>query len=286
MSHRCLPAALLIAVSAVALTAQAPARFEVTSVRANTSGPRGQSMRFTPTGDFAAVNQPVRVLLNFAYLIPLFRVEGMPDWFTAERFDITAKAPAGLLMEPYAEVRGQLLRGLLEDRFKLKTRLVTKEMAAMVVTLARADGRLGPQLRQSDLDCDAVIAAAAAGRGTVAGPPPPAILRPCVLGGSSAGPICGRGVTLARLTQGLSGVYQREVVDRTGLQGLYDFDLTFTPDNPGGPGVSFGNPCGPLAGDRPAFSTAMLEQLGLKIESQRVPVEVLIVDSAERPTDN
>jgi uncharacterized protein (TIGR03435 family) len=52
-------------------------------------------MRFTPGGDFAAVNQPLRVLVNIAYQIPLFRVEGMPDWFTSERFDVTAKAPAG-----------------------------------------------------------------------------------------------------------------------------------------------------------------------------------------------
>ncbi len=71
----------------------------------------------------------------------LFRVEGMPDWFITERFDVRAKAPAGLSMEPFAEVRGQLLRSLLEDRFKLKARLVTKETAAMVITLARADER-------------------------------------------------------------------------------------------------------------------------------------------------
>jgi len=65
-------------------------------------------MQFTPSGDFTAVNQPVRVLLNFAFQLPLFRVEGMPDWFTTERFDVRAKAPAGLSIEPLAEVRGQL----------------------------------------------------------------------------------------------------------------------------------------------------------------------------------
>ena len=92
----------------------------------------------------------------------------MPDWFTTERFDVRAKAPAGLSMEPFAEVRGELLRSLLEDRFKRKARLVTKEMAAMVITLARADGRLGPQFRKSDVDCEAAIAAA---RGRGAGAP-------------------------------------------------------------------------------------------------------------------
>jgi uncharacterized protein (TIGR03435 family) len=102
----------------------------------------------------------------------------------------------------------------------------------------------------------------------------------------SAGPICGGAVTLEQLATGLSGVFQRPVLDRTGLQGRFDFDLTFTPDTKGGPGVAFGNACGPLTGDQPAFSTAMQEQLGLKLESQRAPVEVLVIDSAERPAEN
>ncbi len=283
MSYRHLWGALLLAASSLTLVAQVQPAFEVTSVRANTSGERRASMGFTPGGDFNAFNQPVRVLLNIAYQIPLFRVEGMPDWFTSERFDVSAKAPAGLKMEPFAEVRGKLLRGLLEDRFKLKARLTNKEMPAMIVSLARSDGRLGPQLRASSVDCEAVLAAAAAaGRG--AGPPPAD--RQCVLGGSSGGQICGRAATMAQFVQGLSGVYQRPVMDQTGLTGRYDFDLVFTPDNPRGPGVAFGNPCTPGPGDRPAFSTAMQEQLGLRIEAGRAQVEVLVIDSVERPSDN
>ena len=89
-----------------------------------------------------------------------------------------------------------------------------------------------------------------------------------------------------RFVEGLSGVYQRPVVDRTGLAGRYDFELTCTPDNPRGPGVAFGNPCAPAAGDRPALSTAMQEQLGLSIEAGRAQIEVLVIDGAERPSDN
>ena len=118
----------LFTLAAISLAAQARIAFEVTSVRPNTTGETRASMRFSPGGDFTAVNQPVRVLLNFAYQIPLFRVEGMPDWFSSERFDVTAKAPAGLSMEPFAVVRGQLLRSLLEDRFKLKAHRETREM--------------------------------------------------------------------------------------------------------------------------------------------------------------
>src|SRR5687768_18576658 len=94
-------AAMLITAPVVSLGAQGRTAFEVTSVRANTSGQRQASMQWTPAGDFTAVNQPVRVLLNFAYRMPLFQVEGMPDWFTTERFDVSAKAPAGLVAEPF-----------------------------------------------------------------------------------------------------------------------------------------------------------------------------------------
>jgi uncharacterized protein (TIGR03435 family) len=182
-------------------------------------------------------------------------------------------------------VRGPLLRSLLEDRFKLKARLVTKEMPAMIITLARDDGRLGLRLRRSDVDCEAAIAAA---RGRAAAGPPVPREPVCALGGQSGGPICGRGVTMAQFTLGFSCVYQRPVVDMTGLEGRFDFDLSFTPDTVGGPGIAFGSICGPATqtGDRPALSTAMQEQLGLNIRAGRAPAEVLVVDSAERPAEN
>ena len=276
-------AATLIALGVVSLAAQTRVAFEVTSVRLNTSSERQASMRFSPGGDFTAIQQPVRVLLNFAYQIPLFRVEGMPDWFTTERYDVVAKAPAGLTMEPFATVRGQLLRSLLEDRFKLRARLVTKEMPAMILAVARDDGQLGPQFRQVEVDCETAIAAA---RGRAAAPATPRV-PVCALGGGSSGIMCGRGVTMAQITQGLTGVYQRPVVNMTGLEGQFDFDLLFTPDVKGGPGVAFGGgSCGGPTGDRPALSTAMQEQLGLRISGGRAPVEVLVIESAERPTEN
>src|SRR5687768_7930017 len=276
-------AAMLITAPVVSLGAQGRTAFEVTSVRANTSGQRQASMQWTPAGDFTAVNQPVRVLLTFAYQIPLFRVEGMPDWFTTERFEVVAKAPAGLSVEPLAVVRGQLLRSLLEDRFTLKARLVTKAMPAMILSMARDDGRLGPQFRRSNVDCETAIAAA---RGRGAGAPAVPREPVCALGGASFGVMCGRAVTMAQFTQGLSGVYQRPVVDMTGLEGRFDFNLLFTPDTPGGPGVAFGNSCGAPTGDRPALSTAMQEQLGIRIRAGEAPVEVLVIESAERPTEN
>jgi uncharacterized protein (TIGR03435 family) len=93
MPYRSLSGVLLLAASSLTLVAQVQPAFEVTSVRANTSGERRASMGFTPGGDFNASNQPVRVLLNFAYSIPLFRVEGMPDWFTSV-WSTTGRCPA------------------------------------------------------------------------------------------------------------------------------------------------------------------------------------------------
>jgi uncharacterized protein (TIGR03435 family) len=285
-----LAVAALVAAFGASLVAQSRVAFEVTSVRPNTSGQRQASLQFTPAGDFTAVNQPVRVLLNFAFQLPLFRVEGMPDWFTTERFDVTAKAPAGLSVEPVAEVRLQLLRSLLEDRFRLKARLVTKAMPAMILTLARDDGRLGPQMRKSTVDCDAIAAARGSGPAPPVPPGPlPAPREPvCGLGGSSgvAGVMCGRAVTMAQLTNGLSGAYQRPVVDMTGLEGRFDFDLGFRPENLGGPFVSFANRCPESTGDKPSMSTAFQEQLGIRIRAGEAPVEVLVIDSVERPTQN
>ena len=265
---------LALAAGSAVLGAQV-VQFEVLSVRANSSGERQASMRWTPAGDFTAVNQPPRVLLQFAYRLPLYRFEGMPDWFTSERFDITGKAPAGLVVEPLAEVRAQLLRSMFEDRFKVKARLVTRDVQGMVVTLAHADGRLGPRLRKSaKTDAECAMPSGSPGMAN------------CGLGGmSSRGPLCGVGITMAQLIDGLGGAFQRPVVDKTGLTGRYDFELTYTGD--GGPGVAFASRrCEGLTGDQPAFATAFSEQLGLKIDSQRVPAEMLVIDSAERPAEN
>jgi uncharacterized protein (TIGR03435 family) len=258
--------------------------FEVASVRLNTSGQRGASLRMQPNGDFMAVNQPLRVLIQIAYALPLFRVENMPDWFTSERYDITAKAPDGLSRESSATVRGRLLRSLLEERFAMKARMVTKEVPAMLLGFARDDHRLGTKLRRSNAEC--LPAVPRAGDAAPA-PAPRARTEPvCAMGGSSGSPICGRGVTMEQFVQGMGGVYQQPVVDETALDGRWDFDLSFTPDRQGGPGISFGAPCPPQSDDRPALSTAMQEQLGLRIRTGRAPIEMLVIDSADRPREN
>lgn len=284
MPRRFILSCAIAALAWLSSAAQAPLQFEVASIRLNTSGDRRASMRFTPAADLNASNQPFRTFIQFAYQLPLFRIEGLPDWSDSARFDIVAKAPAGLSLTP--ETRAQLLRHLLETRFKLKARLVTKDVPVMALVFARSDRRLGPKIRPSTVNCEVAVAEARARVAANAGVPV-AGAPVCALGGMSAGPICGAAVTFEQLATGLSGVFQRPVIDRTGLAGRFDFDLTFTPDNPGGPGIAFGSICPSSVGaDRPAFSTAMQEQLGLKLDPQRGPVDVLVIDSVELPAED
>jgi len=179
------------------------------------------------------------------------------------------------------------MRTLLAERFKLLLRSETKEMPIYALVLARSGGRLGPQLHRSTTNC-AAIAGAAGGRG---GPPaPPSLGEPMqcgmrVLPGSlSAG-----GLPLSRLTQFLSSSSQRIVMDRTGLTGNFDLNLVWTPDQtPQGRGdlTPGALPLPPIDPNGPSLFTALQEQLGLKLESTRGPVEVLVIDHAERPTED
>jgi uncharacterized protein (TIGR03435 family) len=175
-----------------------------------------------------------------------------------------------------------MLQDLLEDRFKLRARREKREMPVYALTLARSDGKLGEGLRASSIDC-----AAMRGRGgrvgAPPGPPPPGERPMC---GMRMGPnqVLASGVPLVQLTQVLSQLTQRIVVDRTGLTGNFDIDLSFTPDRmPQGsppPGV----PLPSIDPNGPSVFTAVQEQLGLKLESERAPVEVLVIDHVEPPT--
>jgi uncharacterized protein (TIGR03435 family) len=178
-----------------------------------------------------------------------------------------------------------MLRNLMADRFKLRVHRETREMPIYALVLARSDGTLGPQLRPAAVDCAAL--AGQRGRG---GPPAPLQAGerpPC---GMRIGPgnMMGGGLALSQLANSLSPFAQRVVVDRTGLTGNFDLDLTWTPDQipqapPGGlpAGVP---PPPPIDPNGPSLFTALQEQLGLKLDSVRGPVEVLVIDSVEQPT--
>jgi uncharacterized protein (TIGR03435 family) len=209
------------------------------------------------------------------------------------RFEVAAKAPDGT--PPSA--MSVLLANLLKDRFQMAMHLETREQAIYHLVLARADRRLGPDIKPSSTECQATIAEriaamqSASGRG---GPPPlPALPGPndplpCGFVRSPPGLVAASGRNISEFARGmLSDLMGRPVIDKTGLAGLYDFTLKYASE--------LGRTAGPLGllapgtlapvndPDAPSLGVALQEQLGLKLESARGPVEVVVIDRLEKP---
>ena len=259
------------------LRAQTPApAFEVASLKPNQTGERRAMMRTEAGGRFTAANVTLRDLVRAAYRLLPFQLTGEPDWVTNDRFDIVAKADGNVeepfLADPATPSRLQLmLRTLLADRFKLAAHEDTRELPIYALTVARADRRLGPGLRPSTRDCSNSGTATADGFDC----------------GLSIGPlkITGRNIPLSQLAGGLAGMVQRTITDRTGLSGRFDIDLAYTPELIG---AADGAKVAAAGGDPngPSIFTAIQEQLGLKLESARGPVKVLVIDSVQHPTED
>jgi uncharacterized protein (TIGR03435 family) len=178
-----------------------------------------------------------------------------------------------------------MVRRMLEDRFRLVARWETRERPIYNLSLDRADRRLGPKLVPVTVDCAKVAAAIVAGTPPI---PRPGRGRECNLSlTSEPGSLQGNAVTMAVLARflGVEGV-GREVVDRTGLSGTFDVDLLYLPEQPAG-GVSADRPAlDPRFQGRAGLITSLREQLGLKLEATRGPVEVLVIERAEQPSTN
>src|SRR5688572_16016740 len=211
-------------------------RFEVVSIRAaeDASGP--MMMRMTPAG-FEYSNLPIGVLLRQALQKPDYQIVGVPGWTNTDRYTIRAKAPEGAPLSALTV----LMLHLLKDRFQLATHSETRELPIFNLVLARADGRLGPDLKVTPAECQATIAernaaakAAAGGRGGPLPPPPsfpgPNDPLPCGFSRINPGIVAGSGRTIAQIVPTLSDLMGRPVIDRTGLTGLYDFELKYAPE--------------------------------------------------------
>ena len=266
-----------------------PAEFEVASVKENRSG--DNRITFGLQGErFTGVNVTLRELIRFAYGVQMSQIEGGPDWMTSARFDVIGKMPSGAIGPTIGPGQmsavNMMMRDLLEKRFKLVVERPLKDSPIYELMLARSDGKLGPSLQKSTVDCAAMTAARRGG-----GPPPPL---------PEAGDRMSCGMFMApnrvqagstpmtQLAQLLSQRVGRIVTDKTGLTGNYDFTLEFTPDPGlgGGPldGPPGAPPLPPSDPNAPSIFTALQEQLGLKLESRRAPIEMLSIKSVERPT--
>ena len=291
-----LAAGAVLVVSATALSvsrpqAQTPAQapdpnavltYEAASVKPNKSGVQGSSIRRFPGGRLQATNMPLRALITFAYQLQPFQLVEDPGWIRNETFDIVAKMegdPPPVMPGSGPDPHMVAMRTLLAERFKLAVHRETRQMDIYELVLARPDGKLGPALKPTTQDCAAMMAAARGGPppGPAPGPNSPVV---CGMRGLPGRLVAGA-MPMAQLASNLSGQVQRIVVDRTGLSGGWDFEITFAPERPLNPppGVEF-----PAADpNAPSLFTAMQEQLGLKLQSTKGPVEVLVVERVEQP---
>jgi len=275
-----------------AQTAPITPTFEVASIKPNVTDGSAGSARFLPGGRFTLSNFTAESLLITAFSgdtfngdPPLLRSQiiGLPTWASSSRFDIDAKV-SGDPRRDIPSLRRQLgpmMRRLLEDRMALKAHMETRALPIYALVVASADGRLGPQLRSTTVDCAGLELARRAA--ITNGQPPPSVLQsspttfsqPCGLR-SGLGTSSGGGIPLRNIVAALSNATGRIVVDRTNLLGNFDWKLEWTP----------AATIGDTSIDRTSIFTAIQDQLGLKLESQREPLPVLVIDHIERPTPN
>src|SRR5688572_20239459 len=255
----------MLAVAARVATGQAPATppaapvpppaFEVTSVRPNVSGRSSQSMRWPADGRFQAVNNPLRRLIELAYDLRVpQQLMGAPGWIASERFDIEA-IPAVQVDRPQQRL---MLQGLLRDRFGLAMRAQPVGVPTYALMRTRPDAPLPPTFRPSTWTCG--------GRRDV----PDCNVRVARGGGR----MVGVGASIPSLIFVLASRVDRRIVDRTELPGVYDFDLTWSP-----------NPVGAGRTTDAAIFTA-IEELGLKLQPIMNPMTGYVIERIERPTPN
>ena len=253
--------ALFVIVAGVSLAGQAS--FEVASIRRSPASPTpgGSSSRMQPGGSYAATNMTLQQLIAAAYGIPTTRVFDGPGWASTDRYDIVAKAAGN----PTTAETARLLQILLRERFSLAARVEQRELPVYALVMARADGRIGPRLWRSAAECPKRA--------------------PVSTSDLTARPVCGipllvsKGVSfflagdvpMSTVAQALTGAAGRPVLDHTGLTGRYDISVDWASS----PDV-----------DSISVFTAVQEQLGLKLESTTAPLDVVVIERVERPSEN
>jgi uncharacterized protein (TIGR03435 family) len=256
-----------------------PLKFEVTSVKRNKSGSQRSPSMIHPGGRFSATNNTVRALILNAYEIPPYLLSGGPSWIDSEAYDVDAKPadgtiPPGVHGRPLWEKTRAMIRALLADRFHLEIRRESKEMPLYEISVAKN----GPKLTKSTRDCSADEFACH---------------------GFSGNPrrLSAMGVDMWDLAYELSYREGRPVLDKTGISGVFDFLLQWnvfygrqrpaaphSDETPRAPSRDEGPM--PDSESLPDLATALDQQLGLKLESRKGPVETYVIVKVERPADN
>lgn len=238
--------------------------FEVASIKHNNSG--SQMIRLGGgVGRYTATNAPLSLLIQNAYKVEDFQIIGAPAWIESERYDVEAKAEGTPSRD---QMRGPMLQALIEDRFNAVVHGETRELPVYFLTVARNGSKVrsGPCLTK---EANAPIPA---------GAPQSSF---CGYMGMDNGRLESTGTPIQFLAESLSRVLRRKVLDRTGLAGNFDFNLRWTPD------ISTpGDKPTPSPDGGPSIFTALEEQLGLKLESGKAPIDVLVIDHIDHASEN
>ncbi|HEY1342108.1 MAG TPA: TIGR03435 family protein [Bryobacteraceae bacterium] len=247
--RRAITAASVLALTVYGLQGQPvqPPAFEVVSIKISQEPEGSAGWNSSPAGSLRMRNQSLRSLIRIAYGVKESQISGGPKWLGSTRFHVDAKAPA-----PANDSQLLLmLQGLLADRFRLTLHRETRNTTGYALVV----GTGGLKIRPS--------------------PPGPSNRL-----NSHSGHAVADGVSMAKLAEMLSSQVQVPVVDETGAGGVYSFTLDWTPEPaPGAPAVA--EPPG-----SPPLLTALQEQLGLKLAPRKLPLEMLVIDSAEKPAEN
>jgi bla regulator protein BlaR1 len=244
--------------------------FELASVKPNRSGSPREPFSYLPSGRISGTNVTLRTLVELAYDLESYRLAGGPPWLDSEHYDIEARAEAGTV-SPAPVARESIhqmqlmLQTLLADRFKLKVHRETKEGAVYALVVAKG----GPKLEEVKVDCKVTSGCGDFDR--------------IMPRGYLAGPM----VSVADIASVLSHyIVGRPVYDKTGISGVYKITLQWTREGlkPVEGGGSNNEP--QLDGNGPSLFTALQEQLGLKLEAQKGPVETVVIDHAEKASEN
>jgi uncharacterized protein (TIGR03435 family) len=252
-----------------ASTPAAAPLFDVAAIHIHLPEPHEHSSIWSSPndGEFRTANVTLKLLLQFAFTLPEAQILGGPNWVNSTRFDINAKSNSavdaqmhGLTNDVASLQKQRMIQALLADRFRLAAHLETRELPTYALVAARG----GPTFLQSKADGTSINA----GNGKIK-----------VEGGID---------TVELLAEQLATQVGRPVVDKTGITGKYQLSLNWTPDEPAASPLngSAGSTPAPPYDSGPSIFTALQEQLGLKLEPQKGPVQVLVIDHVELPTEN
>jgi uncharacterized protein (TIGR03435 family) len=242
--------------------------FDVVSIKLNTSGSQDLAINVANGAAYNVGNTAMRGTIMRAYQVK--NLAGVPSWVDQERYDIAARSSG----KPNVDQVNAMLRTMLKERFKMSGHIEPRDIDVYALVVARPNH---PGLTPVCADCAAITAAREAAVSAGSAPPLPAANGAPVCGFAWMGPaITSGGIPLAQFAGLLDYVAVRVVVDRAGLTGRYEFALRFT-----SPFITAAGPDAP-----PDLFTAMPEQLGLRLEATRAPVDTFAIDHIERPAPN